>query len=129
MEQFKSLCRDYLRAKIPTGMYEFARNILLKKGISSVSNDEGFDYHHDVPGEIIGCIDTNEELVYFSVDDTFSYIGIYKTIDSVPAYIPKLKSRYLGFKKNRPIEGVFFYNFKKELIIAFCDGIIKNYDF
>lgn len=125
MEKFTGLCRDYRRTKLPPNTWEFARNILLKKGFDSPCNEEGFDYKHDIPGKIIGIIDTNEELVYFSIDGIYSCIGIYKTNEN-SGYIPKIRSIYLGFKENRPIEGVFFYNFKKELIIGFCDGIFED---
>lgn len=126
MEQFKGLCRDFKRTKTPPSMWEFARNILLKKGFQSISNDEGFDFKESIPGDLIGIIDTNEELVCFSIDGDYSCIGIYKTDNNNSLYIPKLRSRYLGFKLNRPIEGVFFYNFKKELIVGFCDGIFED---
>lgn len=126
MEEFKGLCRNARRSKIPPNMWEFAKNILLKKGGGSIANEEGFDYKHNIPGKELGRIETNEEIVYFSFDGTFSYIGYYKTNIEPAVYVPVLKSIYLGFKYNRPIEGVFFYNFKKELIVGFCDGVFVD---
>lgn len=126
MEEFKGMSRASTRAKTTTNMWQFARNIVLGRSRQSISNEEGFDYKHEIPGTFIGKIETNEEVVYFSVDDSFSYIGIYKTNEIDGDYIPILKSQYLGFKINRPIEGVFWYNYRKELIIAFCDGVFEN---
>jgi len=66
MEQFKGLSRDTTRSKTPAGMWEFARNILLTKGFTSVSNEYGFIEQVDIPGEVIGVISTNEETVILS---------------------------------------------------------------
>jgi hypothetical protein len=121
MEQFKGLSRDTTRSKTPAGMWEFARNILLTKGFTSVSNEYGFIEQVDIPGEVIGVISTNEETVILSIDGDFSCIGYFNNEELI--YIPVIRSIYLGFKINHPIEGVFFYNFKQELIIAFCDGV------
>lgn len=126
MEDFKGLSRDTVRAKTPPMHWEFARNILLSKGFLSVANEDGFDYKHDIPGKFIGKIETNEEVVYFSVDGPFSCIGIYRTTEDVAQYIPIIRSQYLGFKINRPIEGIFFYNYKGELIVSFCDGVFED---
>lgn len=126
MEDFKGLSRDTVRAKTPPMQWEFARNILLSKGFLSVTNEDGFDYKHNIPGIFIGKIETNEEIIYFSVDGLFSCIGIYRTNEDPATYIPVIRSQYLGFKINRPIEGVFFYNYKKELIISFCDGVFLD---
>jgi len=126
MEEFNGLSRDTTRDKNPVGTWEFARNMLMSKGISSLTNEEGFDYKHDIPGQIIGRIETNEEVIYFSIDGSFSCIGLYKTNEEPAVYIPILRTIYLGFKINRPIEGIFFYNFNKELIIGFCDGVFED---
>lgn len=126
MEDFKGLSRDTVRAKTPPMQWEFARNILLSKGFLSITNEDGFDYKHDVPGTFIGKIETNEEVVYFSVDGPFSCIGLYRTNEDIPVYVPILRTIYLGFKINRPIEGIFFYNYKGELIVSFCDGVFLD---
>ncbi len=123
MEDFKGMSRDTVREKNPAGTWEFARNILISKGFLSITNENGFDYKHDIPGIFIGKIETNEEIVYFSVDGNYSCIGLYRTNEPIPVYEPILRTQYLGFKLNRPIEGVFFYNFKGELIVSFCDGV------
>jgi hypothetical protein len=126
MEEFNGMHRNNIKSKIPTGMWEFARNILMTKGWKSIMDEDGFDLKVTIPGQIIGRIDTNEEVICFSVDGIYSCIGIYTEISGIGQYIPKIRSLYLGFKVDRPIEGVFFYNFKKELIVAFCDGVFAD---
>lgn len=125
MEEFKGMSRNTTRVKTPTGMWEFARNILLQKGFQSVSNEYGFESKATIPGIVIGHITTNEEIVVFSVDGEFSCIGLIKS-DDLLTYIPKVRSIYLGFKVNRPIEGVFLYNYNKELITIWCDGVFVD---
>lgn len=121
MEEFNGMSRDTIRVKTPAGMWEFARNILLTKGFNSISNEYGFKPLNELVGDIIGCISTNEELVIFSIEDNYSCIGVVNLTTNI--YTLKLRTIYLNFKKNRPIEGIFLYNFNKELIIAFCDGV------
>lgn len=126
MEEFKGMSRDTMRDKNPAGTWEFARNILLSKGFLSITNEDGFDYKHTIPGIFIGKIETNEEIIYFSVDGNYSCIGLYRTNEDIPVYVPIIRTLYLGFKINRPIEGIFFYNYRSELIIAFCDGVFLD---
>ncbi len=117
--------RDSARVKNPVGTWEFAQNLLMQKGKGSISNEYGFDIQAPIPGDYLGCIATNEETVVFSIDNGFSCIGTIRT-DNPFVYIPKIRSIYLGFKINRPIEGVFFYNYRKELIIVFSDGVFRD---
>ena len=125
MEDFLGMNRNTNRIKTPTGMWEFARNILLKKGWKSISNEYGADEEATIPGNYIGSISTNEETVIFSLDGGFSCIGLTKK-ENPNVYVPIIRSIYLGFKINRPIEGVFLYNYNKELIIVFSDGVFKD---
>lgn len=125
MEQFNGMHRNSARVKIPAGSWEHAQNILLQKGKGSISNEYGFDLKAPIPGDYLGCIATNEETVVFSLDNGFSCIGIIPT-DNPSTYIPKVRSIYLGFKKNRPIEGVFLYNYNKELIVIWSDGVFVD---
>ena len=125
MENFLGMHRDSARVKNPVGTWEFAQNLLMQKGKGSISNEYGFDIQAPIPGDYLGCIATNEETVVFSIDNGFSCIGTIRT-DNPFVYIPKIRSIYLGFKINRPIEGVFFYNYRKELIIVFSDGVFRD---
>jgi hypothetical protein len=126
MNEFKGMSRDTQRVKTPTGMWEFARNILLRKGFNSISNEYGNEKYKELPGIEIGRIPANEKTVIFTTDGIYSYIIVQDTVNvDNTNYEPTnivIKSKYLGFKKHRPIEGVFMYNFNKELIVAFCDG-------
>jgi len=126
MENFEGMVRSTTRDKNPPNTWEFARNILLSKSKTNIVNEDGFDYIHPIPGDFIGKIETNEEIIYFSVDGLFSCIGYYKTNLLGSTYIPVIRSIHLGFKLNRPIEGISFYNYKKELIILFCDGVFLD---
>lgn len=125
MDTFKGLFRDGTRVKTPPSMWEFARNILLGKGFQSISNEYGFEVEATIPGELLGVISANEETVIYSIDGGFSCIGIIKS-DNPSVYIPKIRSVYLGFKINRPIEGIFYYNYNKELIVVWCDGVFLD---
>jgi hypothetical protein len=126
MNEFKGMSRDTQRVKTPTGMWEFARNILLRKGFNSISNEYGNEKYKELPGIEIGRIPANEKTVIFTTDGVYSYIIVQDTVNvDSTNYEPTniiIKSKYLGFKKHRPIEGIFMYNFNKELIIVFCDG-------
>lgn len=126
MQDFTGLYRTTVLDKIPPTMWKFARNILLSKGYTSVANEDGFDFKHKVPGELIGKIDTNESIVYFSVDETFSYIGYYNTNEPDGDYNLVLRTSLLNFNRFRPIEGVYFYNYLGELIVGFCDGVYED---
>lgn len=124
---FQGASRDTRRSKTPQQMWEFARNILLTKGFLSVTNENGFKKVHDIPGTQIGKIETNNHIVYMSIDGDFSCIGYVNTELNEETYIPVLRTTNPNFKFNLhcPIEGVYSYNYKNELIIAFCDGV-KN---
>lgn len=124
MENFNGLARGFTRSKQPEGTWEFARNILLKKGFKSITNEDGFNLILDnIPGIVIGTIITSEHKVYFSIFNGLSCIGYTSSEDDYKTYIPVLQSQYLGFKLNRPIEGVYIYNYKGELVVIFCDGV------
>ena len=126
MEKFKGMCRDTLRTKQPDSTWQFARNILLTKGFESIANEDGFDYIATIPGIVIGCIASSEHKVFFSVNGNLSCIGYTSIEDNFTTYTPVIQSIHLGFKIDRPIEGIYTYNSKGELIIVFCDGVFEN---
>ena len=121
MEEFNGLCRNTTRAKTPPSKWQNARNILLNKKRGSITQEDGFDYVNDVPGKVIGKIETNEHIVYFSIDGDYSVIG-YKDRDN--NYTTVIKSLYLGFNIRCPIEGIYYYDYKGNLIVIFCDGVL-----
>jgi len=123
MEEFNGASKATVRSKTPTGMWEHARNIVLTKGRSSITQNDGFDFTLKIPGETIGEITTTEHVVVFSVDGEYSCIGYKNENDE---YIGIIRSIYLGFNLARPIEGEGFYNQKQELIVIFSDGIFED---
>ena len=126
MQEFNGMSRDTVRAKTPNNKWEFARNILLSKNFTSVTAEDGFDIKYFIPGEFLGKIETNTILILFSVDDTYSYIGYYDTSKESTTYIPVIKTIHFSFNIKNPIEGVYFVNYKGEVIIGFCDGVNNN---
>ena len=126
MNDFKGLSKDTSIIKTPEQMWQFARNIVLSNKYLSISNEKGNEYIHDIPGTFIGGIVANEDIVYFSIDGDYSCIGYVNQFSNV--YVPVLRTNNPNFKfnLNSPIEGVYLYNYKKELIVVFSDGVNKN---
>ena len=124
MEKFNALVRDTLPNKNPEGTWQYGRNMLLNKGNKSISNENGLKFQHLVNGTIIGVIVTNSDVVYFSKNsDGLDEIGRINIEATVPTYTTVIKSSLFNFQYNCPIEGVFIYNYKKELIVVWCNGV------
>ena len=126
MNDFKGLSRDTSWLKTPSDMWHFARNILLTSQYLSIANEKGNEYGYEIPGRVIGFTITNEDVVYFSIDGSYSCIGYVNYLTDV--YTPVLRTMHpkFKFKPSCPIEAVSSYNYKKELIVVFSDGINKN---
>ena len=120
----KGLQTDFRPINQSLGSWRDARNILINRGYRSITNEDGIIPHLTPSAEnpdlpIIGVIPLSEGAVLFSTDSTTSEIGI---VDVNGVYTKKIRSIYLGFNLNAPIEGVFKFNFKENLIIAFWNG-------
>mgnify|MGYP003583060377 FL=1 len=126
MNDFKGLSRDTSWLKTPSDMWHFARNIILTAQYLSIANEKGTEFGFNVPGQIIGAVATNEDLLFFSIDGSYSCIGYVN--HSADVYIPVLRTMNpnFKFKPSCPIEAVCMYNYKKELITVFSDGVHKN---
>jgi len=124
MNDFNGLSNNTRRVKTPEGFWEFAKNIVLTRGYTSIANEEGNEFIDNVPGIVMGKIETNKETVFLSRDGEFSCIG-YIDNEISNNYISVLRTinPYFRINLNCPIEGVYVYNYKKELIIVWCDGI------
>jgi len=110
MEEFNGASRATVRSKTPTGMWEHARNIVLTKGRSSIVNEDGFEFKHQIPGELIGEVTTTEHVVVFSVDGEYSCIGYKNENDE------DKKNLYMYWntnktKTNRLISGISSYRY------------------
>ena len=124
MKDFGELVTDTALIDTPNGSWPFARNILKSKKIKSISNEHGFKFRHLVPGNVIGQIETNVSVVFFSVtSDGFSEIGRVNVDNAAPQYVREIKTKLFNFSIHNPIEGIYIYNYKGELTIAFCDGV------
>lgn len=126
MNDFKGLSRATSWLKTPSEMWHFARNILLTSQYLSIANEKGNEYGYDIPGQVIGYMVTNEDIVYLSIDGSYSCIGYVNYLDEVYVPVVRTMNPNFKFKPSCPIEGVCMYNYKKELIIVFSDGINKN---
>ena len=126
MNDFKGLSRDTSVIKTPEQMWQFARNILLTNKYLSVTNEKGNEYGYEIPGVVIGHIITNDDIVYLSVDGNYSCIGYVNQYNQVYTPVLRTTNPNFKFKLNCPIEGVYVYNYKKELVIVFSDGVNQD---
>lgn len=126
MNDFKGLSRDTSVIKTPEQMWQFARNILLTNKYLSVTNEKGNEYGYEIPGVVVGYIITNDDIVYLSVDGNYSCIGYVNQYNQVYTPVLRTTNPNFKFKLNCPIEGVYVYNYKKELVIVFSDGVNQD---
>ena len=110
----------YLNKVNKTAFYN--RNVVLDKGTKAIKNEDGFSLSVDLNYTCIGIIDLPTGFVIFSTDNHTSEIGVY----SNGIYSVKLRTIYLNFKLDCPIEGVAKYNAKGELIISWWNNIYSN---
>ena len=126
MNDFKGLARDSSIIKTPEQMWQFARNILIGNKYQSITNEKGNEYGYKIPGVVIGYIITNEDIVYFSIDGIYSCIGYVNQYRQQYIAVLRTSNPNFKFNINSPIEGVYVYNYKKELVIVFSDGVNPN---
>lgn len=125
MEDFKHLYRDSEPIQNPTGTWHNGKNMLFRKGWRSPRNEDGFDFSYLVPGVTIGAIHTNTEVVYFlKGSNGTDEIGVVDIATNT--YRTVIRSNLFNFQLDCPIEGIFIYNSRNELIVAFSDGIKEN---
>lgn len=112
---------------IPDGSWVDARNILLEKGFESISNENGnvLSVRTGTGLKVCGIIPTYDSFVVFSTNSTtISEIGIYK--DGVYTKVIHDSASLFNFNINNPIEGVFKFNYKGDIIVAWVDGVNTN---
>lgn len=119
MEFLKGLYKDTSRGKVPHGSWFDARNIVVSEKHRDASNEKGFTRFKQIDGVNIGYIVTNTKVVVFTDD---SGVGDISIIDEQKNCTCILRSADLNFSIDNPIEGVFTYNNKQELIVAWWDG-------
>lgn len=126
MNDFKGLARDMSTVKTPEQMWQYARNILLTSKYTSVTNEKGNEYGYSLPGVVIGFVISNEDIVYLSKDGDYTCVGYVNYITQTYISVIRTTNPKFQFNLNSPLEGVYIYNYKKELIVVFSDGINKN---
>ena len=102
------------------GTIVFGKNMVLDNKV--FKNENGCTVHNTSKYKIIGIISLPIGEVRLSTNNIYSEIAIV-TEDTVRVV---LETQYLGFNQDCPIEGVFKYNNKGELIIAWWSGVGYN---
>tara|TARA_R110000796_G_scaffold105289_5_gene215287 strand:- start:4647 stop:8345 length:3699 start_codon:yes stop_codon:yes gene_type:complete len=127
MRNFLGMVRDTLSIDNPVGTWQYGRNMVSNKKEKTVTNEDGFSFEYLISGTVIGVISTNSDIVFFSKnEDGTDEIGVVNLEVEVKVYETKIKSTLFNFQINCPIEGIFIYNYKKELIVAWSDGVKDN---
>lgn len=120
MKLKSGLRRDETPSKAVVNSWRDARNKLLSNGFASIENEKGFDYLDiELSYNRIGVITIPNGFIIFSTDNVTTEIGLYLDKN----YRPIIRSNYFGHTMTNAIEGVYRYNYKNELIIAWCDGV------
>lgn len=127
-----NLDRDSRPINATNGSAFNARNVVIDKGYKAYKNEDGLEELFTLDYVCIGRIDLPEGIVLFSTNNDndspigtggiFSEIGIYQN----GSYTKIITSIYLGFNQNCPIEGVYKYNAKGELIISFWHNVYTH---
>ena len=134
MEFKGKLVTDANLIKEPQESWVTAWNMVLDKGFSSLKNEDGFELKVELGFTVIGRVSTPSGIVLLSVNagETISRIEIYNPDTDTLTKILEADTTSnatdceLNFHLENPIEIHYKYNFKKELIVAFWDGIQSN---
>lgn len=106
--------------------WSFAKNIVVSKTLKAISNEDGFsnDFTHPQNYKNNGVIETANGKVLFYTNNTLGEIWV-DFGNGVPQLVIKDNPSFpiFNFNTNNPIEGSFKYNFKKELIISWWEGL------
>lgn len=121
----------------PANSWRWAKNMLLNKEFKSISNEPGFSLEvkfidgapalspNYYQNPIIGVISTGIEAVYFIKGDGSNNVtkrdAIVVLKDGRITTI--IRDDILKFNVDNPIEGVFKYSVKGELIVSWWDGV------
>lgn len=125
MKPNKGLARNYKAVDQPAGTISFGKNgARNQKGASQ--NERGFSVcSAKVPYTIHGIVETDQDPIIFSTDDTYSAIGFYN--EQQDKYTSIFNDAFLdfklGFKKDHPIQGEARRNYRNEIEVAWVDGI------
>ncbi len=131
MEFNGKLITDADQIKEPQGSWVNAWNVILDKSFTSLKNEDGFELKVSTDFVIIGRCSTPVGIVICSVNlaQTVSRIEIFDPVANTLTLILQsnttipLQDCGLNFKLENPIEIVYKFNFRKQLIVAFWEGI------
>jgi len=126
MEQFLGLSRDASREKAEPGTSPYNRNIVYNKKLGSITQEDGFEYVHEVPGVVIGTTSTNTHIVYISYDAISNQTLISYVDTATNVLTTVINTAYFGYEPTRPIEIIGWYNYNQELLIMFSDGVFEK---
>lgn len=134
MEFNGKLITDANLIKEPQGSWVNAWNVVLDKGFTSLKNEDGFELKVITSFTIIGRVATPVGIVVFSVNlaQTISRIEIFDPVANTLTLILQSNTTIptqdcgLNFHLENPIEAVYKFNFRQQLIVAFWDGIKSN---
>lgn len=126
--EITGLNQDSLPQHYSKNDYYYAKNILLKGRL--VTNERGTLKRVDTKEEIIGIIPIEEDFIIFSgrtpdINGNYaiSNISYYKDDQFLPIQNLFAVSPLLNFNRNFPIHGVYYKNFKQEILIAWTDNL------
>ena len=100
-------------------VWEHAKNILINDNFKSIANEKGFKIDTTFSKEIIGIIPTNKGHVVFSTNNNTSDIHFVQNKIKTNVVIDSV---CLGFRLDKPIEGIFKFNDCGDLIVVFTDN-------
>jgi hypothetical protein len=121
MELTKGMIRDVHPSKFPDGGWTDAVNMVASTRLRAITNEDGFLRIDGVYASIVGCIEIGNRLVLFlALPLQDCAIVILEEDDTLTTVI---FDTVLDFNSNNPIEGVFTYNYKRELIIAWWETL------
>lgn len=113
--------QDSRPERVSNGEYFFAKNVILNEKEGSVQPEEGFLEKLDFTGKTLkGYIKFEDLIILFFTTTSSHEIGVYNEITN--SYSIKVADPDLNFS-DQPIQGEAYRNSKKEVIIAFWDGV------
>ena len=114
----KGLRRDENVNEQPSGSPRYVRNGVYTNSFKSIQNEASTSSIHTLDYRVNGIRPTSNSTIIFSTNDTNSEIGI---LDSNGDYTKKIRSAYLGFSMDYPIQAEYKYNNLNELVVTWTD--------
>jgi hypothetical protein len=124
MKPNKGLSRNFKSLDQPSGTIRYGKNGL-DSTTNASQNERGFSVcSAKIPFSVIGVVETNQDPIIFSTDNTNSAIGFFDIENDVYVpivYDPTLKYK-LDFNLENPIQGEYRRNYKGDIEVAFIEA-------